>query len=215
MVEKILKLKGNIKEGYGFVEDIDSKKEESSLRRFIEEQYGIQTTHLLHQIHSDIILTDSSGEGDGIIITQKGSAGIVRTADCLPVVLVDRVAGISGIFHSGWRGTELDITGKGVKQMREYGCRNISAVIFPGIGVCCFEIGEELVERFKESQIPVKSKDGKFFGDIRESVRRSLNRGGVVNIVDLFECTCCNDNLFSYRRNKTSKRHATFVVNIS
>jgi polyphenol oxidase len=206
---------GNLSEGYGFVKDVDAKKDMERVKNFLIKQYSAKTIHTLKQVHSDIILIDSSGTGDGIIITKPGDAGIISTADCFSVALFDRNRKISAIFHSGWRSTELNIVGKGVEKLKELGCDNISAVIFPAIGECCFEIGEELVERFNLASIPVQKRGGKLFADLKSAIIAELRKEGVRNINDYSRCTYCEKSFFSYRRDKTDKRHASFIINIS
>ncbi|MBQ3368570.1 polyphenol oxidase family protein [bacterium] len=196
---------------FGFIKERDAKAELDEIAAELKQRFSLETLWRPHQIHSNTIFVDGEGEGDGIIIT-KPSIALIRTADCVPVVLFDRVADIAGVFHSGWRGTELKIVSKGVKKMKELDCRNISAVIFPAIGFCCFEIGEELLERFKNAEIPTERRGGKLYADLKTAIKNELQNGGVTDIFDQSECTFCGEGYFSYRRDKTEKRHATFVV---
>lgn len=113
----------------------------------------------LKQIHSDLIHVVTSPEparltGDGLITNVPGIALAVMTADCFPVLLVDRRNRAVGAFHAGWRGTVKRIAEKGLGIMRhEYGTRakDVIAAIGPGIQQCCYEVGEELKSQF-ESQ---------------------------------------------------------------
>lgn len=110
----------------------------------------------LRQIHSDLIHVVRSKEpsqltGDGLITNLPGVALAVMTADCLPVLLVDRKNKVAGAFHAGWRGTVKRIAEKGLGIMRhEFGTRpqDVFAAIGPGIQACCYEVGEELREQF-------------------------------------------------------------------
>jgi len=196
---------------YGFIKNRDAKAELESIEAGLKLSFGLETLWRPHQIHSDRIFVDCDGEGDGIIIT-KPSVALIRTADCIPVVLFDRIKNIGGVFHSGWRGTEQKIVSKGAEIMTGMGCSNIEAVIFPGIGACCFEIGPELTERFKNAEIPVTCRNGKLYADLKTAIRNELGKAGVSNISDDSECTFCGEGYFSYRRDKTEKRHATFVA---
>ena len=75
----------------------------------------------------------------------------VKVADCFPVIVADRKRKAVGIFHAGWRGTAQRIVEKGIGEMRrklEYDPQNLIAVIGPGIGACCYEIGEEVENEF-------------------------------------------------------------------
>ena len=78
----------------------------------------------------------------------------IQTADCIPVLVADRKQRAVAAFHAGWRGTLARIVENGVGRMRlEFGSRpeDLSASIGPGIGQCCYSIGEEVREQF-ESQ---------------------------------------------------------------
>ncbi len=117
----------------------------------------------VRQIHSDIIrcidsIPGSTGQeplsGDGLITATPGLLLAIQTADCLPVILVDTKRHVVGVFHAGWRGTVSRIVEKGVGEMhRCYGTnpRDLRAAIGPGIGGCCYEVGEEVRIKF-ESQ---------------------------------------------------------------
>jgi len=126
-----------------------------------------------HQIHSDIIhvlRTSDPGQltGDGLVTNLPGVALAILTADCLPVLLVDKKKRAVGAFHAGWRGTVKRIAEKGVGIMRhEFGSRpqDIHAAIGPGIQKCCYEVGEELKQEF-ESQFP-------YARDLFHEVRKS------------------------------------------
>jgi YfiH family protein len=110
------------------------------------------------QVHSDIIHVvrslPASPEplaGDGLITDLGGVALAVLTADCLPVLLADRKNKVIGAFHAGWRGTIQRIAEKGLGIMRrEFGSqpKDVFAAIGPGIQSCCYEVGEELREKF-------------------------------------------------------------------
>lgn len=113
----------------------------------------------LRQIHSDVIhyvseAPDAPLPGDGLITRTPGLLLAVMTADCLPVMVVDPKRRAVGVFHAGWRGTVARIVEKGIGEMRKhFGTRpsDVKAVIGPGIRGCCYQVGEELKDKF-ESQ---------------------------------------------------------------
>ncbi|HEY1658973.1 MAG TPA: peptidoglycan editing factor PgeF [Candidatus Sulfotelmatobacter sp.] len=127
----------------------------------------------LRQIHSDIIhFIDSPAEsplvGDGLITSTPGLLIAIQTADCLPVILVDPKRHAVGVFHAGWRGTFKRIVEKGVGEMRRFfdsRPRDLHAAIGPGIHGCCYEVGEEVRDKF-ESQFAYA---GKLFREVKES----------------------------------------------
>jgi polyphenol oxidase len=137
----------------------------------------------LRQIHSDIIRhvdlhhvdshqvasdPDAPLTGDGLITATPGVLLAIQTADCLPIILVDAKRLAVGVFHAGWRGTVKRIVEKGVGEMqRWFGTRpeNIKAAIGPGIGGCCYEVGEDVRTKF-ESQF---SYAAKLFHEVKDS----------------------------------------------
>jgi polyphenol oxidase len=89
--------------------------------------------------------------GDGLITNTAGVLLAVKVADCLPVIVADRKRKAVGVFHAGWRGTVQRIVEKGIGEMRrQLGCdpADLVAAIGPGIGACCYEIGEEVENEF-------------------------------------------------------------------
>lgn len=119
-----------------------------------------------HQVHgSKVALIDRPGmareelEGfDAFITNLPGVAIGVRTADCVPVLLYDPVQRVIAAVHSGWKGTVLKIAADTIDQMRDiYGTRpaDLRAVIGPAIGPMSFQVGEEVVEKFKDAGFPM------------------------------------------------------------
>jgi polyphenol oxidase len=119
----------------------------------------------LRQIHSSLIrkvqAKDVHGyemaavlKGDGLMTGEPGVLLGIQTADCIPVLLADRKQRAVAAFHAGWRGTLARIVENGVGRMRlEFGSRpeDLIASIGPGIGQCCYAVGEEVQQEF-ESQ---------------------------------------------------------------
>jgi len=119
----------------------------------------------LRQIHSSLIHRVSSSDvhengtvavlqGDGLMTHEPGVLLGIQTADCIPVLVVDRKNRAVAAFHAGWRGTVARIVENGVGRMRtEFGSHpeHLMASIGPGIGQCCYAVGEEVRDQF-ESQ---------------------------------------------------------------
>ena len=116
----------------------------------------------LRQIHSNLVVVagkkdvgrERPWKGDGVITADPGLLLAVQTADCIPVLVADRKRRVVGAFHAGWRGTVKRIVEMGVGRMRqEYGSQpgDLIAAIGPGIGACCYAVGEEVLSEF-ESQ---------------------------------------------------------------
>ena len=110
----------------------------------------------LRQIHSDLIhrihgAPEHPLAGDGLITDTPGLLLAILTADCLPVIVVDKKNRAVGVFHAGWRGTVKRIVEKGVGEMQRYfgsDPRNMIAVIGPSVQSCCYQVGEEVRQKF-------------------------------------------------------------------
>lgn len=127
----------------------------------------------VRQIHSDLIhcvsrLPKQVLAGDGLITATPELLVGIQTADCLPIILVDPKQRAVGAFHAGWRGTLKRIVEKGVGEMRRhFGTEAIDlrAAIGPGIRGCCYEVGQEVREKF-ESQFGYAAD---LFREVKES----------------------------------------------
>ncbi|MGH2983664.1 MAG: polyphenol oxidase family protein, partial [Solirubrobacterales bacterium] len=127
---------------------------------------------------------------DGHATARVGLAPLVFVADCLPVAL----AGPGGVamIHCGWRGLAAGIVERGVEEVEAR-----AAAVGPGIGPCCYEVGEDVLAEFSEL-------DGVASGrmlDLTAAARQLLERAGVGSIASADLCTSCNPELlFSHRR---------------
>lgn len=156
----------------------------------------------LAQIHSTQIVVartpGNAGEGDALITNLPGLPVSIRTADCFPILLADPENLAIGAVHAGWRGTVGEIVCRALDTMRsEFGTspQRVFAAIGPGIGSCCYEVGDEVARRFG------KTKAGNL--DLAAINRAQLENAGVPasQIDTLGYCTKCHPELFhSYRR---------------
>ena len=113
----------------------------------------------LRQFHSNRIVHAAGADaarkqphkGDGQITDEPGFLLAIQTADCIPVLIADRKRRAVAAFHAGWRGTLKRIVESGVGQMRlAFGShpKDLIAAIGPGIGLCCYAVGEEVLSEF-------------------------------------------------------------------
>jgi polyphenol oxidase len=115
----------------------------------------------LRQVHSGVVrdMDDTSAageavEGDAAVTSIRGALLGVQTADCVPILIVDRDATCVAAVHAGWRGTGHRIVEKAVGRLVEkYGVKpiNLLATIGPHIGVCCYEVGEEVFTAIQDA----------------------------------------------------------------
>jgi len=90
-------------------------------------------------------------EADILVSNSSDAAVVVRAADCVPVLIADRATGVVAAVHAGWRGTCAGASAAAVSALRaEFGSRpeDLVAAVGPSIGVCCYEVGTELVDAF-------------------------------------------------------------------
>ena len=119
-----------------------------------------------HQVHGSKVavidrpwMTREELEGyDAFITNLPGVAIGVRTADCVPVLLFDPRNRVIAAIHSGWKGTVLKIAQEAIHLMVErFGTspEDLHAVIGPAIGPASFQVGEEVVGKFKDAGFPM------------------------------------------------------------
>jgi YfiH family protein len=159
------------------------------------------------QVHgAEILRTEQPAEGvpylrppadppevDGHATSTPGLAPLVLVADCLPVAL----SGSQGVamLHCGWRGLAAGIVERGAREVNA-----TAAAIGPGIGPCCFEVGEEVLAEFADLGAGVV-RDRML--DLPEVAARKLAVAGVEAVDRAALCTSCNPELFfSHRRDR-------------
>lgn len=141
-------------------------------------------------------------DGDGHVLREPGPIGLVYTADCLPVALAG--PGGAAILHCGWRGLAAGIAAAGTEAVGA-----THAAIGPGIGPCCYEVGEEVLDAFAPLGAGVAR--GRML-DLPEAARRLLAEAGVREIASAGLCTRCEAELFfSHRRDGGPGRQAGLV----
>ena len=161
----------------GFTSSDDAKNVTANRELFLNaaaEGKQILGMVTLRQIHSSLLRRVSSedipalAKGDGLMTDEPGVLLGIQTADCIPILVADRKKRAVAAFHAGWRGTLARIVENGVGRMRlEFGSRpaDLIASIGPGIGQCCYSVGEEVRDQF-ESQFPYA---GELFREVYDS----------------------------------------------
>jgi YfiH family protein len=150
----------------GFTASDDAGTVIANRKIFLNALYGRDgepSLATLKQIHSALVRRVEAGDdlanpadlkGDGLMTDTPGVLLGIQTADCIPVLVADTKNRAVAAFHAGWRGTLRRIVQNGIGRMRlEFGSRpkDMVAAIGPGIGVCCYAVGEEVRHEF-ESQ---------------------------------------------------------------
>lgn len=193
----------------------------------------------MHQVHDVKVavvdrrdMTQEELDGyDAMLTNLPGVAIGVRTADCIPVLLYDPIKKAVAAIHSGWRGTVSKIISKAISKMRctyESQPSDILAFIGPGICVDCFQVGEDVALKFKETGFAInllwsfrgpKTGNGMEGGhhiDLKVACRQTLVECGVrsENIQTSNLCTY-EDNALLYSARKEGiecGRNITYIM---
>ncbi len=153
---------------------------------------------------------------DGLITQEKNLPIGVLTADCLSIFIHDNKTGTIGILHAGWKGTYKEIAKKAVAlfiKKFKASAKDLNVFFGPLIRSCCYEVGGEFKKYFPKELL--KKKNNKFYFDLVKANKKQLMDSGVKagNIFDCKICSCCDDNLFSYRREgKKTGRMISLIV---
>jgi len=158
-------------------------------------------------------------EADAAVTASPGLLLGIQTADCLPVLLVDPERRAVAAVHAGWRGTVQRVAREAVHALEAQGSRasDLVAALGPGIGACCYEVGDDVRDAFGPAGAPFfrTTPKGTLHLDVRAANVRQLEEAGVrsESIYHVPECTYCLPGAYhSYRRDgKGAGRMISFV----
>ncbi len=162
------------------------------------------------QIHSSIVLDACSlregDTGDALISGHPGVAVGVKTADCVPILLVDPTIRVAAAIHAGWRGSAANIAAATVRELTlRYNSRaeHLRAAIGPSIGACCYEVGPDVAHRFATWNPELKQVSAPVRLDLPAINEAQLRAAGVKDIWKSGECTfCVPGRFYSFRRER-------------
>jgi len=183
--------------------------------------------YTLNQVHGDnVVILDKPPEtnmqisGDSIITNIENFSIGVKTADCLPILLTNESSSFVGAVHAGWRGTFYKIICKTIDKIEvnfKVKPKDIIAVIGPSIADCCFEVGGDLYKKFVKNFPDFNScfseTESQKRIDLKKINTLLLEKMGVREIEVLSECTKCNLNFYSYRRDKSKSQNQISKIN--
>jgi YfiH family protein len=187
-------------------------------RRRLAAALGIEPERVVmaHQVHGDRLIrhaaeqhprvfseaVPSPEDADAHATSEKGLAPMVMVADCLPVALAGR--GGVAMAHCGWRGLAASLAATAAREVEA-----TAAAIGPGIGPCCYEVGEEVRTAFAGVSGAARERTL----DLAAVARHQLAEAGVAEIESSGLCTSCEADLFfSHRRDgERTGRQAGFV----
>ena len=204
----------------------DRKESVAQNEKLVANAFGFDSSRLvrLDQMHRDQILLlkepfhplSSPLEYDGLITNCPDIFLAILTADCLPILVVDRKKRVIAAIHAGRQGTALRITAKALRKLKEeFGClsRDLLVAIGPSIGPFCYEIDEKVFQQEWEPYSVPKGA-GRWVVDLARINVAQMKEEGIqesqIFRVDL--CTHCQSDLyFSYRKEGRTGRQLSFI----
>ena len=171
--------------------------------------FDVGRLSLARQVHgADLLEVDEAasgvlGEADGLVTRRAGSVLAILTADCAPVVV--RGDGGLAVLHAGWRGLVAGVLEMGLAAIAPAR----TAWVGPCIRSCCYAVGSEVVAAFERQNLPVAASDRVDPSDAAVAV---LEREGVTDVAVAAQCTHCDPNYFSYRRDGVTGRQGAFAA---
>jgi len=177
---------------------------------------GAETARV-SQVHgSDVVWARApgfAGEADAIITDVPGLLIAIRTADCVPILVVGE--GVVAAIHAGWRGLAAGVIPAAVTELQGRG--PLTAVVGPSICMDCYEVGEEVVEGIAQWVAPhhfVDRSRKKPHVDGGAAAVAQLHSVGVAHVERLDVCTRCDDRLWSHREEGALAGRQAAVVGI-
>jgi len=187
--------------------------------------YNYKKLIYMQQIHSDIVTIvnkkgfDTPPKCDALITNSYDTPLMVMVADCTPILLYDSHRGVVAAIHAGRAGAFNNIIKKTITKMQLHFNSNIADIkvaIGPSIGVCCYEVGEEISMEAKKLKLSyaIKTQNKKYYLDIGKIIDAQLKENGIKkqNITKSELCNCCeNRSYYSYRAAKKTGRFAGVI----
>jgi polyphenol oxidase len=166
---------------------------------------------MLNQVHSATVVEADGrrgriGDGDALISAIPGVLVGIRTADCVPVLVVDERHKVVAAVHAGWRGTVAGVLSNTLEALAErFRSRpeDLHVAIGPAIGACCYEVGPEVAGALAPWFPERTDLNGQTTVDLAETLRRQARSCGIGenHIYCARLCTRCHpEEFYSYRR---------------
>lgn len=198
----------------------DPEHVEENRRRFYEAAGFPSRPVWLEQVHGKEVLRLTgeqypSKRADASYSNIRGQVCAVMTADCLPVLFCNQAGTEVAAAHAGWRGLCDGVLEETIACFNDKP-ENILAWLGPAIGPLSFEVGAEVRDAFMAKDIRASSAfrpaGEKYFADIYQLARQRLERLGIDRVFGGERCTLREkDDFFSYRRDRTTGRMASFI----
>ncbi|MGH9422150.1 MAG: polyphenol oxidase family protein [Thermoanaerobaculia bacterium] len=199
------------------------------LMRIVRDRFGVDAAlSTCTQVHGKSVVRASRearwrecDSCDALWSSESGTALGIKVADCLPVTIADMEHGVIANIHSGWRGAVQKITAEALDVLgvaTPFDPASAQAWLGPSIRICCFEVGEEVVEQFRasyaEAELFVDRGGAKPHIDLPGLTTALLAERGMLpdNVHDSGLCTRCDGSIFHSYRRKRGGRNLAIVA---
>jgi YfiH family protein len=175
--------------------------------------FSLKDLVIMSQEHGDTFHLIQHGERP----LEENVAAVIKTADCLPIIICEPDYPMGAIIHAGWRGTAKRITEKVILAMVRLGVNvdRMIALLGPSIGPCCYEVKDDVASAFRNagfSDQVFRQRGHALFLDLCAANIEIMRALGVRRIHPAGLCTYCSRDLFvSYRKGETAHRQLNFV----
>ena len=177
----------------------------------------VVTARQVHGVRvADGVPGGAPGEADALVAQPGAVVGIV-TADCAPILLVDRERRAAAAVHAGWRGAAAGVLEAAVARLGDDRAGALEAAIGPAVGPCCYVVGDDVRAAFAARTGDTTAaawapRGDRWALDLRAAVRLLLEAAGVRVVAALGPCTACDPGYYSYRRDGAGTgRQLSFV----
>jgi YfiH family protein len=191
---------------------------------FIHDRFGIESSlNTCVQVHGVGVSSTQKQQRwrecdscDALWSAERGTTLGIKVADCLPIAMVDPGNNIIANVHSGWRGAVQNIVGETldvIERASAFNAGGALAWLGPSIRACCFEVGDEVAQRFDERFVE-RSRTKPHVDLAAYTTDILISRGFAANrIFDSQLCTRCDGSIFhSFRRDGSGGRNLAFVA---
>ena len=177
---------------------------------------SINNIAFMNQLHSnksrELIYFKNHTKVDGIFTHNKKIACAVLTADCLPILVTDKIGSFIGCIHAGWRGLKSKIIENYFNGIPLKKKSDLKVLIGPSISKDMYEVDYNILCSFLEHDCHFKyNKNDKYNMDIRNIARDILHKLGITDVTMSKSCTYKDERLFSYRKSKITGRFISLI----
>ncbi len=196
----------------------DNEKTVQENRRLLTEQAQLPADPFwLQQVHGTNVVEvggNAPVEADASVAFKPNQVCCVMTADCLPILLCDRLGRNIAAVHAGWRGLAAGVIESTVEKLGVHP-KDLLVWLGPAIGPNAFEVGKEVLEAFDTDRSPDTFQSlgkGKWLANLYALAELRLNRIGIAHIFGGDFCTYSeSDRFYSYRRSGTTGRMVSLI----